>query len=100
MIIHGWARNAPALTLPEGIFKMNENNLYIYILDLDVGFKVGRNSPYKYIVLNIHYLSILQNDNSGNQLIMSRKPYVNYLNIIKTKIFIIILDVNIMQVLC
>ncbi len=49
----------------------------IYIFDLDVGFKVGRNSPYKYVVLNIHYLSILKNDNSGNQLIMSRKPYVN-----------------------
>ncbi|CAF2813402.1 unnamed protein product [Rotaria sp. Silwood2] len=56
-IIHGWARNAPALTLPK-----------------DVGIAVGRNTPYKYIVLNIHYLGILKNDNSGNQLIMSRKP--------------------------
>ncbi|CAF1192501.1 unnamed protein product [Adineta steineri] len=57
MIIHGWARNAPALTLPE-----------------DVGFAVGRNTPYKYIVVNLHYLSILKNDNSGNQLIMSHTP--------------------------
>jgi peptidylglycine monooxygenase len=57
MIIHGWARNAPALNLPE-----------------DVGFAVGRNTPYKYIVLNIHYLSIIKNDNSGNQIIFSRTP--------------------------
>jgi len=25
MIIHGWARNAPALTLPEGFFKINKD---------------------------------------------------------------------------
>ena len=60
MIIHGWARNAPALTLPE-----------------DVGVAVGRNTPYKYIVLNIHYLSIIKNDNSGNQIVFTRKPYVD-----------------------
>lgn len=47
------------------------------MFDLDVGIKVGRNSPYKYIVANIHYLSIQKNDSSGNQVIMSRKPYVN-----------------------
>ncbi|UJR29117.1 hypothetical protein I4U23_010331 [Adineta vaga] len=57
MIIHGWARNAPAMKLPE-----------------DVGFAVGRNTPYKYIVVNIHYFSKINNDNSGNQLIMSRTP--------------------------
>ncbi|CAF3800134.1 unnamed protein product [Rotaria sordida] len=57
MIIHGWARNAPSFTLPE-----------------DVGIPVGRNTPYKYIVINIHYLLILKNDNSGNQLILTRKP--------------------------
>jgi hypothetical protein len=50
------------------------------MFDLDVGFKVGRNSPYKYIVINIHYLSILKNDNSGNQLLLSRTSYVNSLN--------------------
>ncbi|CAF4387663.1 unnamed protein product [Rotaria socialis] len=59
MIIHGWARNAPPLTLPE-----------------NVGFHVGRNTPYKYVVINIHYLSILKNDYSGNQLIMTRKPLI------------------------
>ncbi|CAF1185230.1 unnamed protein product [Didymodactylos carnosus] len=37
------------------------------------GFSVGKNTPYKYIVLNIHYLTVLQNDKSGNQLLMSRK---------------------------
>lgn len=41
---------------------------------VDVGFPVGRNTPYKYIVVNIHYLSTVTNDKSGNQLIMSRKP--------------------------
>ncbi|CAF3716946.1 unnamed protein product [Rotaria sp. Silwood1] len=57
MIIHGWGRNAPPMTLPK-----------------DVGIAVGRNTPYKYIVVNIHYFAILKNDNSGNQLIMTRKP--------------------------
>ncbi|CAF0855130.1 unnamed protein product [Adineta ricciae] len=57
IIIHGWGRNAPALKLPE-----------------DVGFVVGRNTPYKYIVVNIHYMSKLKNDNSGNQLLLSRTP--------------------------
>jgi len=37
-IIYAWARDAPTLRLPEG-----------------VGFKVGRNSPIKYIVLQVHY---------------------------------------------
>jgi hypothetical protein len=56
VIIHGWARNAPSMTLPD-----------------DVGFPIGRNTPYKYIIVNIHYLSSVVNDKSGNQLIMSRK---------------------------
>jgi len=47
-----------------------------YIFYLDVGIAVGRNTPYKYIVVNIHYLAIVMGDNSGNQLIVSRKPYV------------------------
>lgn len=37
-IIYAWARDAPKLTLPE-----------------DVGFKVGADSPIKYIVLQVHY---------------------------------------------
>ena len=44
---------------------------------VDVGFAVGRNTPYKHIVVNIHYFSILKNDNSGNQLTLSRKPYAD-----------------------
>ncbi|CAF4777868.1 unnamed protein product [Rotaria sp. Silwood1] len=56
-IIHDWGRNAPLWTLPK-----------------DVGIAVGRNTPYKYIVVNLHYLSILKNDYSGTQLIMTRKP--------------------------
>lgn len=40
-IIYAWARDAPALRLPEG-----------------VGFKVGNNSPVKYIVLQVHYATV------------------------------------------
>lgn len=40
-IIYAWARDAPKLELPE-----------------DVGFKVGKDSPIKYIVLQVHYASI------------------------------------------
>ncbi|UJR10829.1 hypothetical protein I4U23_015016 [Adineta vaga] len=57
MIIHGWGLNAPPLKLPE-----------------DVGFPVGKNTPYKYIVANIHYLTKTTGDSSGNQIILSRKP--------------------------
>lgn len=38
-IIYAWARDAPRLNLPEG-----------------VGFKVGKNSPIKYLVLQVHYM--------------------------------------------
>lgn len=37
-IIYAWARDAPRLDLPE-----------------NVGFKVGKNSPIKYLVLQVHY---------------------------------------------
>lgn len=37
-IIYAWARDAPTLRLPDG-----------------VGFKVGKDSPIKYIVLQVHY---------------------------------------------
>lgn len=78
LIIHGWARNAPSVSLPDGLF------IFFCFLSCkisffccaDVGFPVGRNTPYKYIVVNIHYLTTVVNDKSGNQLTMSRKPYV------------------------
>lgn len=38
-IIYAWARDAPQLNLPEG-----------------VGFKVGKDSPIKYLVLQVHYM--------------------------------------------
>lgn len=52
-IIYAWARDAPTLELPEG-----------------VGFKVGKTSPIKYIVLQVHYAHIEKfkdgsTDNSG-----------------------------------
>ncbi|XP_046827439.1 peptidylglycine alpha-hydroxylating monooxygenase [Vespa crabro] len=40
-ILYAWARDAPRLNLPEG-----------------VGFKVGGDSPIKYIVLQVHYAHI------------------------------------------
>ncbi|CAD6219995.1 GSCOCG00011539001-RA-CDS [Cotesia congregata] len=40
-ILYAWARDAPALTLPEG-----------------VGFKVGKDSQIKYLVLQVHYAHI------------------------------------------
>lgn len=38
-IIYAWARDAPQLNLPDG-----------------VGFKVGKDSPIKYLVLQVHYM--------------------------------------------
>ncbi|CAF1617266.1 unnamed protein product [Adineta ricciae] len=60
LIVHVWALNGHPLILPN-----------------DVGFVVGRNTPYKFIIVNLHYLSIVTDDNSGNQLLVSRKsrPY-------------------------
>ena len=40
---------------------------------LDVGFSVGRNTSFKFIVINIHYLSMVSNDQSGIQLLMTRQ---------------------------
>lgn len=42
-IIYAWAKDAPKLELPEG-----------------VGFKVGKNSPIKYLVLQVHYAHMEQ----------------------------------------
>lgn len=40
-IVYAWARDAPKLVLPEG-----------------VGFKVGKSSPIKYLVLQVHYATV------------------------------------------
>ncbi|XP_054739928.1 peptidylglycine alpha-hydroxylating monooxygenase isoform X1 [Anastrepha obliqua] len=40
-VLYAWARDAPKLNLPQG-----------------VGFKVGKNTPIKYIVLQVHYAHI------------------------------------------
>lgn len=52
-ILYAWAREAPKLMLPK-----------------DVGFKVGKDSPIKYMVLQVHYASIAKfadgsSDDSG-----------------------------------
>lgn len=56
-ILFAWGRNAPALELPK-----------------DVAFKVGRSTPHKYIVVNIHYLKKVSNDRSGLALTFSNTP--------------------------
>lgn len=38
-IVYAWARDAPRLALPP-----------------DVGFLIGRDSPIKYLVLQVHYM--------------------------------------------
>lgn len=50
-IIYAWARDAPRLDLPK-----------------DVGFKIGKNSPIKYLVLQVHYMTAFEEghtDDSG-----------------------------------
>lgn len=55
-ILYAWGRNAPSLELPD-----------------NVAFKVGPKTPYKYIVVNIHYLIKVQNDQSGLGITFSEK---------------------------
>ncbi|XP_050074872.1 peptidylglycine alpha-hydroxylating monooxygenase [Anopheles maculipalpis] len=62
-IIYAWARDAPKLELPEG-----------------VGFKVGKDSPIQYIVLQVHYAHIdkfkdgTTSDDSGIFIHYTTKP--------------------------
>lgn len=64
-IIYAWARDAPPLKLPDG-----------------VGFKVGKTSPIKYIVLQVHYGHVEKfkdgsTDDSGVILRYTREPLVS-----------------------
>jgi len=54
-IIYAWAMDAPPLELPEG-----------------VGFKVGKDSPIKYIVLQMHYSSVAPFKGENRQALTSR----------------------------
>ena len=49
--------------------------LKLIIILLDVAFKVGPETSYKYIVVNIHYLKKVENDASGLALQVSNKAY-------------------------
>ncbi|XP_023246524.1 peptidylglycine alpha-hydroxylating monooxygenase [Copidosoma floridanum] len=61
-IIYAWARDAPALILPEG-----------------VGFKIGKKSRFKYLVLQVHYSHVQRfedgsTDDSGIVLHYTTQP--------------------------
>lgn len=59
-VIYAWARNAKPLKLPK-----------------DVGFLVGKDSPIKYLVLQIHYSKKFpdsRTDNSGLFLLYTQRP--------------------------
>lgn len=56
-IIFAWGRNAPALNLPN-----------------DVSFNVGSKLNIEYIVVNVHYLHKVSNDQSGIGIIFTDKP--------------------------
>lgn len=58
-IIYAWARDAPKLELPEG-----------------VGFKVGKDSPIKYLVLQVHYAHIHKFRGKCHNYPRTRQVYV------------------------
>ncbi|OQV14470.1 Peptidyl-glycine alpha-amidating monooxygenase [Hypsibius exemplaris] len=55
--LYAWAKDAPALELPA-----------------DVGFHIGTQTAVKGIFIQVHYSTLVQNDNSGISLILSSKP--------------------------
>ncbi|XP_064474450.1 peptidylglycine alpha-amidating monooxygenase-like [Ornithodoros turicata] len=59
-ILYGWAQNTTSITLPK-----------------DVGFRIGQQSPIKYLVLQTHYAKGLEgdeSDSSGLRLQISKLP--------------------------
>lgn len=42
----------------------------------DIGIVIGKNTPYRYLVVNIHFVPMVKNDYSGSQLLLSRKRCV------------------------
>ncbi len=59
--MYAWAKDAPQLELPE-----------------DVGFRIGKDSDVKYLVLQVHYAALdhipADGDDSGIFLKFSHKP--------------------------
>ena len=79
MIIYGWDRDALPFDFPEGwrLDLLEDLPQKPSISCSGTGIAVGKNTPYKYIVVNIHYLPIVKHDYSGNQLIITRKRFVS-----------------------
>lgn len=83
-ILFAWGRDAPELRLPDGSFNiiffyftvdncLNFNRLNL-LKKIDVAYKVGDKTPYKYIVVNIHYLNKVSNDRSGLAITVGSTP--------------------------
>uniref|UniRef100_A0A1B0DH92 peptidylglycine monooxygenase n=1 Tax=Phlebotomus papatasi TaxID=29031 RepID=A0A1B0DH92_PHLPP len=60
-IIYAWARDAPKLALPDG-----------------VGFKVGLDSPIKYIILQVHYAHVDQFKGKSITASLTRYPETTF----------------------
>jgi hypothetical protein len=45
----------------------------------DAGFRVGTNTPYRYVIIHIQYFSSVINDIYGQQITLSRQRYEQYL---------------------
>lgn len=75
-ILFAWGRNAPSLQLPDGkhLSLSLVVDVHEFLLFVDVAFKVGPKTNYKYIVVNIHYLKTVTNDRSGLALTVSDRP--------------------------
>ena len=77
MLLYGWDRDALPFRLLDGLLLCLQLLLTIVGFVLDIGIVVGKNTPYKYLVVNIHFVPIVKHDYSGNQLLMSRKRFVS-----------------------
>ena len=47
---------------------------FVYDKFIDVAFKVGPSTTFKYIVVNVHYLKKVTNDRSGLAISVTDKP--------------------------
>ena len=80
MLLYGWDRDALPFIFPSGQFIDPWRSRRRPPSSSDIGTVVGKNTPYKYLVVNIHFVPIVKNDYSGNQLLISRKRFEHFSN--------------------